>query len=109
MVELIVLIILLVSLAVIGFMLWKKIPVLNQLPEVHEGIQKDNIVSVVKKKIKNISFDKLIFLKTLSKIRVYTLKAEKLVDHHLQKTRKKIVKKQEEVKAEQKKENNKPE
>ncbi len=77
-------------------MLWKKIPVLVQLPEIHEGIQKDSIANIIKKKIKNINIDKLIFLKTLSKIRIYILKSEKFIDHHLQKTRKKIVKKQEE-------------
>lgn len=100
MAELIALIILLLSLSWIAFMLWKKIPVLVQLSETNEGIQKDNIISVVKKKIKKISFDKLIFLKVLSKIRIYILKAEKFVDQHLQKMRKKIVKKQEEVKQE---------
>ncbi len=102
MVELIALIILILSLAWIAYTLWKKIPVLVQLPEINEGIQKDNIIGVIKKKIKNISLDKLIFLKALSKIRIYILKAEKFIDHLLQKTRKKIVKKQEEIKKEEK-------
>ncbi|MBU2539839.1 hypothetical protein KJ786_01625 [Patescibacteria group bacterium] len=98
-------IILFLSLIGIGIILWKKIPVLIQMPEVHEGVQRENIVGLFKKKVKSISFDKLIFLKTLSKTRVFILKIEKFIDNHLQKTRKKIVKKQEEVKKE---ENNSP-
>ena len=49
-----------------------------------------------------MNFDKLIVLKTLSKVRVYILKAEKYIDNHLQKARKKIVKKQEAEKLEKK-------
>ena len=101
MADLIALIILILSLVGIAYILWKKIPVLNQLPEIAEGIQKDDIIGVIKKKIKTISLDRLIFLKTLSKVRVYILRTEKFVDQHLQKMRKKIVKKQEEVKAEE--------
>lgn len=96
MAQFIALIILLISLAVLVFIAAKKISVLKQMPEVHEGMQKENIWDNLKKKIKGISFDKLIFLKTLSKSRVYILKIEKYIDNRLQKMRKKIVKKQEE-------------
>ena len=88
--ELIVLIILLCSLSGIGIILRKKIPILIQLPEEQEGIQKENIISVLKKKIKAISPDKVILLKTVSKIRVLVLKVEKYIDIWLQKIRKKI-------------------
>lgn len=102
-------IILLLSLIGIGIILWKRIPVLIQMPEVREGVQKGNILDLLKNKIKSINFDKLIFLKTLSKIRIYTLRAEKFIDNHLQRMRKKIVKKQEETKKEEtKKEENNP-
>lgn len=101
MAELIALTILILSLAWIAYTLWKKIPVLVQLPEISEGVQKEGFVANIKKRIKSISFDKLIFLKTLSKARIYILKAEKFVDHLLQNTRKKIVKKQEAIKKEE--------
>lgn len=99
--ELIALIILILSLGGIVLISVKKIPVLSQMSEINEGIFKENIIDLLKKRIKNISFDKLIFLKMLSKIRIYTLKAEKYVDNHLQKMRKKIVKKQEKIKKEE--------
>lgn len=105
-------IILLLSLIGIGIILWKKIPVLVQMPEVHEGVQKENILSLlkgkIKNKVKNINFDKLIFLKTLSKTRIFILKVEKFIDNHLQRTRKKIVKKQEEGKKEENNPNSNP-
>jgi hypothetical protein len=106
MVELIALIIFVLSFGGICFILARKMPVLVQLPEVQEGVQKENIFSVLIKKIKNISPDKIILLKTLSKVRVYILKAEKYIDNHLQGARKRIVKKQEEAKIEEK--NNPP-
>ena len=102
MAELIALLILLLSLLGLALILWKKIPVLVQMPEVHEGMQKDNIFDKIKKRISRLNFDKLIALKTLSKVRVYILKAEKYIDNHLQKMRKKIVKKQEAEKFEKK-------
>lgn len=98
MIELISLIILILSLGGIGLILAKKIPILIQLPEISEGVQKDNILTVLEKRIKNTYFDKIIFLKTLSKVRVYILKIEKYIDNRLQGMRKKIVKKQEEAK-----------
>jgi|GEM_PF-4040147 len=95
MAALIALIILFLSLIGIALILWKKIPLLAQMPEVQEGVQKENIFDKIKKRTKFINYDKLIVLKTLSKVRVYILKAEKYIDNHLQKMRKKIVKNQE--------------
>lgn len=89
-VESIALFILLLSLGVLAFILRKKLPVLLQLPEVHEGIQKEGIVSRIKNRFKTLSPDKNITLKTLSKVRVYVLKIEKQLDSLLQKTRKNI-------------------
>ena len=103
MVELIATIILVCSLGGIGLILAKKIPILIQLSKISEGVKKDNIVAILEKRIKNTSFDKIIFLKTLSKVRVYILKIEKYVDNRLQGMRKKIVTKQEEAKVEEKK------
>jgi len=101
MVELIALIILVISFGGIVWILARKIPVLVQMPEVEEGIQKENIISILKKRIKKLSLDKVILLKILSKIRVLVLKIEKYVDGSLQKMRKKVhTQKQEEKQAE---------
>jgi len=102
MLQLIVLIIFVLSLGGIVFILVRKIPVLSQLPEVHEGVQKENIFNNWINKIKNISPDKIILLKFLSKTRVLVLKLEKVVDNWLQKMRKKFIaeKKQAESRSE---------
>ena len=98
MLVLIVSIIFLCSFVGIVIIFWKKIPILLQMPEISEGVQKEKISDALKKKIANISFDKLIFLKTLSKTRILILKLEKFIDSYLQKMRKKIIRKQEEKK-----------
>ena len=106
MLELIALIILILSLGGIILVLVKKIPVLTQMPEVQEGIQKENIISVLRKKIKSISPDKIILLKTLSKTRVFVLKIEKYIDNWLQKMRKKAIAQKQQ--REEEKKNNPP-
>ncbi|MBU4274813.1 hypothetical protein KKE19_03270 [Patescibacteria group bacterium] len=104
MAELIALIILIISLGGIALILVKKIPILTQLPETQEGVQKENIIVVLRKKIKNASPDKIILLKALSKIRVLVLKIEKQVDNWLQGMRKKVkLEKQEQQKEAEKK------
>lgn len=105
MLELIALIILLCSLTGIGMILRKKIPILVQLPETHEGIQKENIVSILKKKIKAISPEKIILLKAVSKIRILVLKFEKYIDIWLQGMRKKIHSQNQEQQKEEQKQN----
>ena len=93
MVVLISSIILVLSSGGIAFVLAKKIPILIQLPEVHEGIQKENILNPWIKKIKSISLDKIIVLKSLSKVRVWVLKLEKHIDNLLQGMRRVIIQK----------------
>lgn len=49
MAELIALIIFVLSLGGIILVLVKKIPVLTQMPDIQEGLQKENIISILKK------------------------------------------------------------
>lgn len=83
---------LLVSLSGIGFILLRKIPLLVELPET--DLPKGSIVSVIKKGLKKIpgtkKFDYELYLqKTLSKIRVLTLKTESKTGSWLERLRKK--------------------
>ncbi|MBU3895904.1 hypothetical protein KKG36_01110 [Patescibacteria group bacterium] len=96
MAELIALLIFLVSLLGLIHILHKKAPILAQMPDIHEGMLNEGVFERWVKKIKDIQFDKLVFLKALSKTRVFVLKAEKIIDNHLQKARKRIAKKQSE-------------
>ena len=99
MIELIVLIIFLLSLGGIIFIMYKKLPILLQMPETQEGFQKEKFSKKFQERIKGfISFDKLIVLRFLSKVRVYVLKIEKYIDSYLQRTRRNIIKKQQEDK-----------
>jgi hypothetical protein len=92
--EIIPIIILLVSLFAVLTIIFRKIPILVQLPEISEGRVKDGFWSKVKNKIKNFhplrSFSSDVFLqKILSKIRVLTLKTDSKTSHLLQKLREK--------------------
>lgn len=109
MLELIVLIIFILSFGGVCFMLARKIPVLIQLPGVQEGVQKENIITALKNRIKSASPDKIILLKCLSKFRVLILKVEKYIDNWLQRMRRKVrLEKQEQEKEAEKKEEQKP-
>jgi len=84
------------SLIGIGVMVFRKIPILLTLPEA--ALEKEGLISRLKKEIlklnpfKNFSLE--IFLqKTLSKIRILTLKAENKTGSWLQKLREKAQKK----------------
>mgnify|MGYP001559424927 CR=1 FL=1 len=94
MVQLIAFIIFILSLAGFCFMLYKKIPVLVQLPQNgHHGFKKSEFVLNVEKKLKDFHFDlfkKQVFLhKVLSKCRILILKIEKKIDVLLHGIRKK--------------------
>jgi hypothetical protein len=81
------------SLGGILFILARKIPDLNLLPQTGSaGIRDHHIILNIENKIKNIliSFEKQIFLhKFLSWVKVMTLKIETRVDHLLHNIRKK--------------------
>lgn len=77
-----------------GVILFRKIPVLVELSEVVERPRKENLIFVLKQKVKEIEFFKNfsyeIFLqKLLSKIRILTLKTENRTSTLLQKLREK--------------------
>jgi hypothetical protein len=91
MAELIALIILLLSLSGIIFIVWRKMPVLVQLPDIHEGMQRQTSANPVESMIRSIMPNEIHVVKWLSKIRVWILKLEKYIDNLLQKTRKIIV------------------
>jgi hypothetical protein len=99
MIEIIAFIIFLISLAGIGFIVFQKIPVLVQLPEIVEIPRTGRLIDRLKSRIKNLppfkSFSSELFLqKTLSKIRVLTLKIESKTATLLQKLRKENQEKQ---------------
>lgn len=96
--ELIATIILFSSLIGIGVILFKKIPILNELPEIPAKFDLTVKLLRIKEKIKNLkcfksfSFE-IILQKILSKIRILTLKLESKIDRYLQKLRKKSLRK----------------
>jgi len=89
MAELIATIILASSLLGILMILFRKIPVLIELPEVVEKAQKETLTFKFKEKIRNILPSRIILQKILSHFRILTLKTEKGTDNLLQKLRKK--------------------
>lgn len=96
MAQIIALIVLILSALGLGVMVWRKIPVLAELPEVSEG-PREGLWLRLKNKIFNLSFIKdfnfLAFLqKILSKFRVLTLKTESKTADWLQKLRQKTQK-----------------
>ena len=95
MIELIFLIILLLSLAAIGFILYRKMPLLVGLPETSGDFQKV-VVSKIKEKtkglpgLKDFSYE-LYLQKLLSKFRVLSLKTEHKTGSWLEHLRQKNV------------------
>ena len=94
MIQLIALSIFIVSLAVVVFMLNRKIPVLVKLPQDgHHGLKKHKIILNTEKKIKDFHFNffkKQIYLhKFLLIVKVLTLKIETKIDALLHGIRKK--------------------
>ena len=85
MIQLIALIIFLVSLSGIFFILYKKIPVLIQLPQNgHNGFKKPEFIAIIERKIKDHHFHffekQMLLHKLLSKSRILILKVEKRID-----------------------------
>jgi len=93
MLELIISIIFIISLGGVLFILAKKIPVLNTLPQKGStGIKKHKIILDVENWAKSIllALEKKIWLhKLLSWVKIMTLKLETRIDHLLHKLRKK--------------------
>ena len=96
MVELISIIILIVSLAGIAVILYRKIPILVELPEVVEKPPRENIFLVINKKIKEVFPKQIVLQKILSWIKILTLKIETKIDKLLHIVRKKAQKEKEE-------------
>lgn len=91
-------IILIFSLFGIGVILFRKIPVLVELPEVIEKPKEEKFISKLKEKIKGLSIIKsfsseIILQKILSKVRILTLKADNKTFNWIQKLREKYKKK----------------
>lgn len=94
MVQLIVFIILLTSVSVITFILYKKIPALVKLPHNgHTGFKKPEFISKIEKTIKENHFHffqkQMILHKLLSKTKLWVLKTERKIDILLHGIRKK--------------------
>lgn len=94
MVQLIISIIFLVSLLGMLFILFRKIPVLIQLPQNgHHGFKKSEFVLNIEKKIKDSYFHlfskQMLLHGILSKFRVWTLKIERKIGELLHGIRKK--------------------
>jgi hypothetical protein len=92
MLELIALIIFLGSVFGMASMLIKKIPLLAEMPELSEGQRKESLASKIKERFKGLPLIKdissgIFLQKTLSKIRVLTLKLESKTANWLQKLR----------------------
>jgi len=90
--ELIAIIIFLASAFGISFVLLKKIPVLAEMPEIAEGQKKESLILKLKEKCKTLPVIRdicsgILLQKTLSKIRVLTLKIENKTGSWLQKLR----------------------
>lgn len=94
MVQLIAFIIFIVSLFGIVFILFKKIPILVELPQNgYHGLKKPEFISNMEKRFKDFYFDffkKQVYLhKALSKIRILVLKLERKIGDLLHGIRKK--------------------
>ena len=93
MVQFIVFIIFIVSVIVLGAIVYKKLPILVGLPQNgHHGLKKPEFIANLEKDIKKHHFhffEKQMFLHhLLSKTRIFVLKAESKIDHTLQDIRK---------------------
>lgn len=93
MVTLIFLLIFILSLAVLGFILYKKLPVLIDLPKTKEKIIRDHhIILNIEKKMKEVfvDFEKQIWLhKFLFSVKCIVSKTEHKIDNWLHNIRKK--------------------
>jgi len=103
MLELIATIVFLGSVFGIVFILLKKIPILAEMPSVVEGQKRESLVSRAKEGFKNLPlirdiFSGILLQKTLSKIRVLTLKVESKTAAWLHKLRVKSQTEKEKVK-----------
>jgi len=92
MIELIAIIVFLGSIFGIGFVLLKKIPILAEMPEIAEGQKKEGLIFKLKERCKSLPIIRdicsgILLQKTLSKIRVLTLKIETKTGSWLQKLR----------------------
>ena len=93
MVQLIVFIIFIISFGGLVFILYRKIPVLIELPQNgHHGIKKPELIKKIEKKLKehhfNIFEKKAPLHKLLSKTKCWILKTETKIDHLLHGIRK---------------------
>ncbi len=93
MIQLIAFIIFIVSAAVVLFILYRKIPVLIQLPQNGtSGIQKHATIASIEKKMRDgyeqIFSKQIVMHKILSLVKVWTLKAETKIDEKLHGIRK---------------------
>ncbi len=100
MIVLIAIIVLSFSLIGMGVILFRKVPVLTELPEVSGGFGFKIKFLQIKEKIRNSKYFKLLSFevllqKVLSKIRILSLKAENKISIWLQKLREKSQKKKE--------------
>ena len=94
MLQLIAFIIFTVSTLAVVFILYKKIPVLVDLPQDgHHGFKKPALIAKIQKKIKHHHFHlfekQMLLHKFLSKTKVWILKTETKIDHLLHGIRKK--------------------
>jgi len=92
MLELIAIIIFLGSVFGIALILMRKIPILAEMPQLAEGQKKESLASKIKNGFKNFPvirdiYSGILLQKTLSKIRVLTLKVESKTAAWLQKIR----------------------
>ena len=94
MVQLIAFIIFIISILVVGFIVYKKLPVLIELPQHgYHGFKKPEFLANLEKNIKKHHFhffEKQMFLHhLLSKTKILVLKTERYIDNLLQGIRKK--------------------
>ncbi len=92
MIELIAIIIFLGSVFALGAILHKKLPILVEMPQVSEGQKKQNFILKLRDRCKKLPVVRdvcsgIFLQKTLSKIRVLTLKIESKTSSWLQKLR----------------------
>lgn len=100
MVELTAIIILFSSLLGMGIIVFRKIPILTELPKIPGGFDLKIKLLQIKEKIKKSKYFKpssfeILLQKVLSKIRILSLKTEKKTSLWLQKLREKSTKKKE--------------
>ncbi len=94
-----IIIIFFISLIGMGLIIWKKIPVLIELPV--EEIEEEKILKKIRERIRNnhkiklVSSGNILLQKMLSKVRILTLRTDKKTSLWLSKLRQKSIKKKE--------------